>query len=124
MNKGPDPRQEGRVAHPDAGVVTIEIAIGLSSILFVLALAMAVLGIGIAKAESCRYARDGAREAAIGADATGAVERNSGGKASITVTNDGPWVRVSVTIPTPLDGLIGGNAVTCEVSARKEEALP
>ncbi len=100
-----------RRAHDD-GAVTVELAIGMVSVVALLGLVLALVAAGVAQIRCTDAARAGARAAALGEDDAAVsfvVRRSAGDAASATVVRDAAWVDVTVRVPVlgggPLDGL-------------------
>ena len=98
---------------PDDGAVTVELAIGMVSVVALLGLVLALVTAGVAQIRCTDAARAGARAASLGEDdeaVSFVVRRAAGEKAQVSVTHDGGWVDVTVRVPllggSLLDGLI------------------
>ena len=96
----------------DGGAVTVELAIGMVSVVVLLGLVLALVAAGIAQIRCTDAARAGARAAALGDDDEAValvVRRSAGGGASTTVARADGWVDVTVRVPVLggvlLDGL-------------------
>lgn len=100
----------------EEGMVTVEMALALASLLAVFALMLAGLGAVRAHASLCQGARDAARLAAVGDSVgAGAVPLPVGG--SVSVTESGEWVEVTGSVS--VSGLPVG-PLTCSVRTLRE----
>jgi len=96
----------------ERGAVTVELAIGMVSVVALLGLVLMLVAAGVAQIRCTDAARAGARAASLGADdATVAqvARRSAGRPAEVSVVRGGGWVDVSVRVPVlggpPLDDL-------------------
>lgn len=100
---------------PDDGAVTVELAIGMVSVVALLGLVLALVTAGVAQIRCTDAARAGARAASLGEDdeAVSLVVRRAAGEAAkVSITRDDEWADVTVRVPI-LDGaLLDGLAAT------------
>lgn len=106
-------------------MVTVEIALGMVSVVLLLAL---VLGVGQAvslRSSVCQAVREAAREAAIGGEDPEAVASGSFGRhLDVDVTRNGRWVEVTGGAQGGnIGGWIGGSA-QCQVRTLLEQVVP
>lgn len=120
---------QGGRERPDSGMATAEFAVGMVTLLLVLALVLGAARAGMDRAAAVSAAGAAAREAARGGDA-GAVwgDLSTGLPAGSTLTSSGagPYVRVHVSVPVRA-GLIGvalPDRITVEAVALRENAPP
>jgi hypothetical protein len=95
----------------DVGAVTVELAIGMVSVVALLGLVLSLVAAGVAQIRCTDAARAGARAAALGGDdeaVTLVVRRSAGGAASATVVRDGGWVDVTVHVPVLTGAMLDG----------------
>ncbi|AKU19238.1 hypothetical protein VV02_23450 [Luteipulveratus mongoliensis] len=107
-------------------MVSAELAAAVPAVVFVLAVALNAVVIGIDQVRCADAARLAARSAARG-DSAGAVQeagmRNAPAGARVGVAGD-TWVRVSVTspVPGPLGWLAGDRQLSATAQAERELA--
>lgn len=113
----------------DRGSATAETAIVLP-VVVILVLLIVITGGGIGTQVTLENAaRGAARELARGEDPAGAraaAQRLAGPGSAISITEDGPWVRVEVTRTLRIEGgVLGGIAweLTADAEARREPHL-
>jgi hypothetical protein len=109
-----------RRAH-DEGAVTVELAIGMVSVVALLGLVLALVAAGVAQIRCTDAARAGARAASLGEDDSAValvVRRTAGDAAQVSVARDAEWVDVTVHVP-----LLGG-ALLDGVTASASAGLP
>lgn len=117
-------RRSQALSGRDQGAVTAEFAVALPAVLLLLALLLAGSAAGITQLRLEEAARAGARALARG-DGNSAVEgivrRLAGDAASAVVSEDGDWIRVTVSAPVtgPLGSLIPWK-LSAAASARGE----
>ncbi len=106
-------------------MVTVELAVGMAVVVVILALVVALVHVGIARAQTCRSARDAVRQAATGASDASAVALTSLGIAggSVELSREGRWVSAQVSVPVAVP-LIPGARVSCRASTVVEQVLP
>jgi hypothetical protein len=99
----------------EGGAVTVELAIGMVSVVAMLGLVLVLVAAGVAQVRCTDAARAGARAAALGQDdeaVTLVVRRAAGDAASVTVRRADGWVEVAVRTPVLggplLDSLTAG----------------
>ena len=105
----------------DGGAVTVELAIGMVSVVALLGLVLALVAAGVTQVRCTDAARAGARAASLGGDdaeVARVVRRAAGDAATATVARDGGWVDVSVTVPVLGHGVLDG------LAARVTAGLP
>ena len=103
---------KARPAH-DEGAVTVELAIGMVSVVALLGLVLALLAAGVAQIRCTDAARAGARAASLGEDDEAValvVRRAAGDGASVSVAHDDGWVDVTVRLPVVGGALLDGLA--------------
>lgn len=86
----------------DAGGVTVELAVGMVTVVLLLGLVLGLVAAGVAQIRCTDAARAGARAAALGQDdsAVAAVaSRSAGAAARVDVRRSGGWVDVTVQLP-------------------------
>ncbi|MDQ6658521.1 MAG: pilus assembly protein [Actinomycetota bacterium] len=105
----------------DAGSVTIEAAIGLSSVVIVLAMCLAGIGCAIGEVRCVDAAREAARLAARGDGELAAqvVARLAPAGASLNVQVSGDTVIATVSA-TPVGGLLPAVRLTATAEAARE----
>lgn len=98
---------------PDEGAVTVELAIGMVTVVALLGLVLALVMAGVAQLRCTDAARAGARAASLGEDdaaVTLVATRTAGAGAEVAVSRDDDWVDVTVRVPVfggrLLDGLV------------------
>lgn len=97
----------------DGGAVTVELAIGMVTVVALLGLVLSLVAAGVAQIRCTDAARAGARAAALGGDddaVTLVVRRSAGGAASATVARADGWVDVTVHVPVLGGALLDGLA--------------
>lgn len=122
-------REAERGVESDSGSVSVEFAMGLVAVMSVLAMILAGIDAGHAKAQACQLAREGARhaarEASAGVDSLMALPLPAGYEAgSVSSSQEGRWVRVRAQWPlrTPVAWL--ASQMSCEVVTLREEVGP
>jgi len=86
----------------ERGAVTAELAVGLPVVVLLLVAVLSLAAASTAQMRALDAARAGARAYAIGEDdatARQAVAQVGGDDAELSVSRDGPWVRVAVSRP-------------------------
>lgn len=122
-------RRRGPGAAPDAGMVTVELALGLLAVVVVLGLVLGVVAAGSARASLCQAVREAAREASVGGEDPGDVVarslgRGAGSGAAVSVSRQGRWVEVSGTAVVGGPAGWAGMQVTCEARTLVEGWVP
>lgn len=107
-------------------MVTAELAVGIVTLLLVLALVLGALRLGMDRAVAASVAATVAREAARGGDSSEVWQRSRGGlprDAGFTVTSDARLVTVAVRVPVrgPLRLVLSG-ATSVRAVALKESS--
>lgn len=92
--------------------MTVELAIGMTALIAVLALLVAALGAVRVHADICQAVREGARAAAVGDSAADAVVRSLPRARSVSVDESGEWVTVSARADTAIGLPVGCTATT------------
>lgn len=119
----PRRRRGSRVA-PDAGMVTVELALGFLVVAVVLALVVSVAAAGLTRSSLCHAVREVAREAAVGGeDPDAVVGRTFGPGAQVSVARQGGWVHVSGSAELRGPGDWVGMQATCAVTTLDETAI-
>jgi hypothetical protein len=106
----------------EAGSVTVELAVGLSTVTVVVALILATAAASVARIRCIDAARIGARTAVLGEDdrsVTQAAQHAAGGHAIVTIERDDSWVTVIVEMPVQV-GPFHGTATSGPVSGLLE----
>lgn len=106
---------------PDRGSVTVELAIGMVTVVALLGLVLAVVAAGVAQIRATDAARAGARAAALGEDdgeIALVVHRTAGDGAAVFVVRDEEWVDVTVRLP-----VLGGRLLD-ELTAQATAGTP
>ena len=110
-------RQDG-----EAGMVTVEMAIGLMSAVLVLVALLVALSVGVSKGQACQAAREAARAASIGAAvASGGSGSQRAVSVSVDISDTTVVARASVA-PVAV-GPFRAPAVTCQVTGVREPYL-
>lgn len=123
--RGEPRRRRGSTASPDAGMVTVEFALGLLAVAVVIALALGVLAAGSTRAALCQAVREVAREASVGAQDPGdAASRSFGSGAHVAVSREGRWIRVEGTAQLGGPASWAGARATCSVTTLLEDPVP
>lgn len=117
------PRRAG-LDRSDAGMVTVELALGMASVVLVLALALATVGAGAQRASLCQAVRDGARQAAVGDAAPVAVARALGRQADVSSVVRGRWVTVSARTDLASIGPWRVGTAQCSATTLMDEGPP
>lgn len=99
----------------ESGMVSVELAIGLAVVAIILTLVVAITAVGIGRTRTCQAARDAARMAAIGDDATAVTDT------TVTIAHNGSWVTATASTPVGLP-LLASAQLTCSVTTIKEQA--
>ena len=110
VHGAPATSERSRRAH-DGGAVTVELAIGMVSVVALLALVLALVSAGVAQIRCADAARAGARAASLGEDDSAValvVRRAAGEAAQVSVTRDDEWVDVTVRVPLVAAGVLEG----------------
>lgn len=100
---------------PDEGAVTVELAIGMVSVVALLGLVLALVTAGVAQIRCADAARAGARAASLGEDdeAVALVVRRAAGEAAqVSVARDDEWADVTVRVPLLGGALLDGMTAT------------
>ena len=109
----------------DRGMVTAELAVGIMSVVGVIAMVLAAVGIGIAHVRTQEAARAGARAAARG-DSSGNI-RSIAQKAMpgsrVKISRGGDRVSVEVAIKVTVPFLRGAGVNVAATSTAEEEPL-
>lgn len=106
-------------------MVTVEIALGVVSLLLLLALVLGVAHAVSVRSAMCQAVREAAREAAIGGQDPRAVASGSfGGDLDLIVTRDGRWVEVVGSAPAGGVGGWDGGITRCRVRTLLEQVVP
>lgn len=108
-------------ARLDDGAVTVELAIGMVTVVALLGLALGLVAAGVAQIRVTDAARAGARAASLGEDDAAValvVHRTAGDDAAVSVTRDEDWVDVTVTLP-----VLGGRLLD-DLTARATAGVP
>ena len=121
-----EPRRRRRAGWPsDAGMVTVELALGFLAVAVVIALALGVISVGSTRASLCQAVREVAREASVGAqDPAAAAMRSFGGGAQVSLSREGRWVHVEGR--AQVRGVLSwsGAQATCSVTTLLEDPVP
>lgn len=113
-------RQE--VRNGEEGMVTVEAAIGLMSVVIVLIAVLVALSAGIAKGQACQAAREAARAASLGSVAAPTV--GVGQRApQVNVSGAGDFVTAVASLPAATVGQWRLPAISCTVTGVKEPYL-
>ena len=108
----------------ERGSVTVELAVGLPTLILLLMASLAAIEVALTKVECVDAARVGARAAARGESAYVAVARLAPTGASTQVDVEKDWVRVTVRVVlTPLDGLLPALPVSASAVASREPGV-
>ncbi len=99
-------------------MVTVELALGLGSLFLVLALILAALGAGTAKAVLCDQVRQEARAHSIGTGSRRA------GNASISIADSGENFTVHGSKPAVRIGGWSAGMVECTITGTREATIP
>jgi hypothetical protein len=86
----------------EAGSVTVELAVGLVSVVALLGLVLGLLAAGVAQIRCTDAARAGARAAALGQDDDAVrlvAGRAAGPRSEVSVSRQDDWVDVTVRVP-------------------------
>ncbi|MFZ1382196.1 MAG: hypothetical protein WAS54_05320 [Scrofimicrobium sp.] len=110
--------EDSEISHPESGMVTVELALGLGSLFLVLALILTAVGAGTSKAALCDQVRQEARAHSLGAS----VAEGTG--SSISVTSEGPNFTVRGTKAVAELGGWSVGTLECTVSGTYESAVP
>ncbi|HEY0117882.1 MAG TPA: TadE family type IV pilus minor pilin [Cellulomonas sp.] len=105
----------------EAGSVSVELAIGMVTVVALLGLVLTLVAAGVAQIRCTDAARAGARAASLGGDdqaVAAVVTRSAGPAAEVTVSRDGTWVDVTVRVP-----VLGGRLLD-DLVARSTAGLP
>ena len=105
----------------EAGSVTVELAIGMVTVVALLGLVLGLVAAGVAQIRCTDAARAGARAASLGEDDTAVAlvaARAAGPGAEVSVSRDGEWVDVTVRAP-----VLGGHLLD-DLVARSTAGLP
>lgn len=106
----------------DSGSVTAETAVLLPVVLLILLAIAGVSVVGSAQVRVQQAAGVIAREQARGVDVSDQVQRLAGDGASVSVSREGGWARVSVRRSVPLWQAVGpGIQVSADAEARVEK---
>ncbi|MCD4548837.1 MULTISPECIES: hypothetical protein [unclassified Schaalia] len=97
--------------HKQAGSSTVELSIGIAVLVLIVAIACGVIHASIERAETCRLARESAREASVGAHID---------DPGTHVTYENQWITVSVQRPVSFL-IFRGKTVSCAVKTMKED---
>lgn len=106
-----DDRTPGYRSPDDRGGVTVELAVGMVTVLALLGLVLGLVAAGVAQIRCTEAARAGARAAALGEDDAAVslvARRSAGGGADVSVSREGAWVDVTVRAPVLGVGSLGG----------------
>ena len=107
----------------DKGAVTVELAIGMVSVVALLGLVLGLVAAGVAQIRCTDAARAGARAAALGQDEAAValvVRRVAGERAAVSVAHDDGWVDVAVRLPVLGLGVFDGLAASATVGLPAE----
>lgn len=107
-----------RQAGGEQGMVTVELAVGLAVVVFVLGAVTEAAGAATTHTRLCSQVRDAARAASIGQTIP------SGGTGELSVHRAGRWVVVSGRAVTGGPSGMFGIRVGCELSMLVEQSVP
>lgn len=108
------------VPDSEEGMVTVEMAVGMTALIAVLAMLVGALTVVRSQAEICQAVREGARAAAMGQPAASAVTYRYPQATDVSVGGGGQWVRVAASAPVELFGQWGFTSVHCEAATLVE----
>lgn len=106
----------------EAGMVTVEMAIGLMSAVLVLVALLVALSVGVSNGQACQAAREAARAASIGATAAPPAA-GSQRAVSVNVEVSDSSVVATASVAAIAVGPFHAPAVTCQVSGVREPYL-
>lgn len=106
-------------------MVTVEIAVGIVSVVLLLVLVLAVGHAVSVRSAVCQAAREVAREVAAGGEDPGAVaSRSFGADLDVSVMRSGRWIEVTGAAPGGNIGPWEGGTARCRVRTLLEQAVP
>lgn len=106
----------------EEGMVTVETAIGLMSVVLVLIAVLVALSVGVTKGQVCQAAREATRAATLGSSSP-ALGGGSHRPLQVNVSESGHFVTAVVTAPAVVLGGWSVSAVSCTVSGVREPYL-
>ncbi len=109
---------------PDAGMVTVETALSMGSIMLVVLAILIAIAAGTTHATVCHGARVAARAHSLGEDASSAAARVSTRPIQISVADASEWFTVRATRPSLRLGQWETLPISCEITARREPFIP
>lgn len=109
---------------PEAGMVTVEMAISLGALVVVFAMLVAGLGVMRQQADLCQAVREAARAAAIGEDPHAAAVRSYPRIGALAVERSGDWVRATGTAPAFGAAGTAWPQLSCNLTTAAEKGAP
>lgn len=111
--------------HRDRGMVTAELAVGIMSVVVVLAMMLGAVGVGIAHVRTQEAARAGARAAARGDSSTNirSIATKAMPGSRVKISRGGDTVSVQVAIKVSMPFLRGAGVNVVATSVAEEEPL-
>lgn len=106
-------------------MVTVEIALGIVSLVLLLALVLAVAHAVAVRSAVCQAVREAAREAAIGGEDPRAVAvRSFGADLDVSLTREGRWVEVTGSASGGAIGAWDAGITQCRARTLLEQVVP
>lgn len=117
----PEGKEEEKGKEGEEGMVTVETAIGLMSVVMVLLAVLVALATGVAKGQACQVAREAARAASLGS--ISAPLGGGGRTPQVSVSESGNLVTAVASSPAAVLGQWRAPSVTCRVTGVREPYL-
>lgn len=104
----------------EAGMVTVEAALGIAVLVAFLALLLGALSVVRVQTEVCQVVREAARAEAVGISAQSAVAQSNRSPLKVSVEARGEWVYVQVSAPAVSIGAASVGTISCEAHSYRE----